>query len=45
MLTDETQIRTGSFLKDSTRLSPENKEKLKTGKKEAFNHDDRMDMF
>ena len=36
MFTDETQIKTGSFIKDSIRLSPENKEKLKTGKKEAF---------
>ena len=36
MFTDETQIKTGAFIKDSIRLSPENKEKLKTGKKEAF---------
>ena len=36
MFTDETQIKTGSFMKDSIRLSAENKEKLKTGKKEAF---------
>ena len=36
MFTDETKIKTGAFIKDSIRLSPENKEKLKTGKKEAF---------
>ena len=36
LFTDETQIKTGSFINDSIRLSPENKEKLKTGKKEAF---------
>ena len=35
--TDETQIKTGSFVKDSIRLSKENQEKLKTGKIEAFN--------
>ena len=45
MFTDETQIKNDSFINDSIRLSPENKEKLKTGKKEAFNHDDRRDMF
>ena len=36
MFTDETQIKTGSFIKDSIRLSPENKEKLKTGKKRGL---------
>ena len=34
--TDETQIKTGSFIKDSIRLSKENKEKLKNGKIEAY---------
>ena len=33
MFTDETQIKTGDSIKGSIRLSPE---KLKTGKKEAF---------
>ena len=36
MSTDETQIKIGSCIKDSIRLSSENKEKLKTGKKETF---------
>ena len=34
--TDETQIKTGSFIKDSIRLSEDNQIKLKEGKKEAF---------
>ena len=36
MFTDKTQIKIGAFIKDLIRLSPENKEKLKKGKKEAF---------
>ena len=34
--TDETLIKTGSYIKDSIRLSQENKEKLKIGKIEAY---------
>ncbi|MBQ3972112.1 MAG: hypothetical protein II687_07925, partial [Selenomonadaceae bacterium] len=34
--TDETQIQTGVYIKDSIRLSKENQIKLKEGKKEAF---------
>ena len=34
--TDETQIQTGAYIKDSIRLSKENQIKLKEGKKEAF---------
>ena len=35
--TDETQIKTGSFINDSIRLSQENQKKLKEGKIEAYN--------
>ena len=37
IFTDETQIKTGSFVKDSIRLSKENQEKQKSGKIEVFN--------
>ena len=36
MFTDETQIKIGAFIRNSIRLSPVNKEQLKTGKKEAL---------
>ena len=35
--TDETQIKTGSYINDSIRLSQENQKKLKEGKIEAYN--------
>ena len=34
--TDETQIQTGAYIKDSIRLSKENQIKLKEGKKRGF---------
>ena len=34
--TDETQIQTGDYIKDSIRLSKENQIKLREGKKDAF---------
>ena len=36
LFTDETQIKTGSFVKDSIRLSKENQRKLKEGVIEAY---------
>ena len=37
MFADETQIKTGSFINDSIRLSQEKKEKLKKEKKRPLN--------